>query len=109
MTTAHLPAGFKYRESERLTKLGGFLMAYGTQRRITMNAQLTDEEKSHGIRYLLDQLAQASEKQGVYLWIDDSLTDSHKHVHADLDWHVDADPDRHAYAHADEYAHANAD
>lgn len=71
-TTTIIPKDIEYRESENLTNLGGFLMEYGNQRRVTMNAQLTDEEKRRALSYLLDQLAEASEKAGVYLWIRDT-------------------------------------
>lgn len=64
--------GIEYRESTKLTNLGGFLMARGNRRRVTLSAQLTDDEKRRGLVYLLDKLAEASEQTGIYLWMSES-------------------------------------
>jgi hypothetical protein len=59
----------EYRESDRLTTVGGFLMTFGSQRRITMSTQLSTDEKERGIAYLLRCLADApSHTQHVFLW-----------------------------------------
>lgn len=62
--------GVDYRESDHLTNLGGFLMTYGNQCRITMSARLSTEEKARGMEYLIGHLDEmTSGKPGVYLWL----------------------------------------
>lgn len=59
-----------YCESQNLTVLGGFLMIFKNQRRITMSARLTDEEKARGRAHLLDYLNKvAEEPAAMYLWV----------------------------------------
>lgn len=61
--------GVEYRESDKLTTVGGFLMTLGSQRRITMSAQLSVAEKERGVAYLLRCLARAlPDTQQVFLW-----------------------------------------
>ncbi len=61
--------GVEYRESDRLTTFGGFLMTFGGQRRITMSARLSLAEKERGVAYLLRRLADAlPDTQQVFLW-----------------------------------------
>jgi hypothetical protein len=68
MTTEY-PEGVEYYETRQLTTIGGILMTYGRQRCVTMSAQLSPEEKEHGLEYLLSQLQNvSSEKLSIFVW-----------------------------------------
>lgn len=64
-----------YRESNDMTLLGGFLMTFKNQRRITINARLTEEEKAQGLAHMLEYLERVGDTQVImYLWTADQET-----------------------------------
>lgn len=64
--------GCEYHESQQLTHIDGFLVAYNGHGRLTLSADLSDQEKLHGARRLLDQLEHtvAGEPQ-LFFWTKD--------------------------------------
>jgi len=50
------PWAVEQRESEALTRLGGFLMTYGDQSCLTLNARLSEADKARGREEILDRL-----------------------------------------------------
>lgn len=63
------PWNMKYSESEHLTHIGGFLMTYGKQCRVTLSTHLSKEEKVFGLKHLLACLAETPPgSASVHLW-----------------------------------------
>lgn len=61
----------EYCERTSLVNLGGFLMSYKGQHRITLSAYLSDEEKLRAVEHLLECLLsklENSSKWEVYFW-----------------------------------------
>lgn len=59
----------EYRESQRLTRIGGFLMTYGAQSSIILSKKLTDNAKDRGHTTLLEQLYRTPiGKAGTTFW-----------------------------------------
>lgn len=69
--------GCEYHESQQLTHIDGFLVSYNGHGRLTLSADLSDQEKLHGARRLLDQLEQtvAGEPQ-LFFWTRDDRADT---------------------------------
>lgn len=62
----------EYCESQNLEMLGGFLMIFRNQRRITINARLSDQAKAYGRDHLLQYLTKVADAPAaMYLWVCD--------------------------------------
>jgi hypothetical protein len=71
------PWSLEHRESERLERMGGFLMTYGSSGCITLNSRLAAEDKNRGRESLIERLRELPLGNArVILWYPDSTATS---------------------------------
>lgn len=61
-----------HQETQALSEVGAILVVYGSQRRLTLNAHLSQEDKDRALAYMRDRLGELVEGQpALHVWLPD--------------------------------------